>query len=133
MSSYNLSIIVPVYNEISQIEPLIRRLRLLSDDLVKDLIIVDGGSTDGTAERLAEQFMVVTSKKGRGIQMNTGAQSARGKWLLFLHADTELGPSHIETAILQGVMFHWGRFDVQLTADLSINAQTFPFVIISFT
>ena len=50
MNNFNLSIIVPVYNEAQHAEKLIRRLRLLSDGLVADIIAVDGGSTNGTPD-----------------------------------------------------------------------------------
>ena len=117
MSQFNLSIIVPVYNEADQLEKLIRRLRLLEDGLVKDIIIVDGGSSDGTPEKLSESFTVVHSEKGRANQMNTGAKHANGKWLLFLHADTELTSGHVATAISEGALYKWGRFDVKLSGN----------------
>lgn len=115
MSQFNLSIIVPVYNEADQLEKLIRRLRLFGDGLVKDVIIVDGGSKDGTPEKLAQEFFVMKSEKGRANQMNAGAKVASGTWLLFLHADTELTPGHISTAVSEGALYKWGRFDVKLS------------------
>jgi rSAM/selenodomain-associated transferase 2 len=115
MNNFNLSIIVPVYNEAEHTEKLIRRLRLLNDGLVADIIIVDGGSTDGTAEKLSQQFNVIQSQKGRANQMNAGAKLATGTWLMFVHADTEVAPSHIEAAVSQGAMHKWGRFDVKLS------------------
>ena len=54
--------------------------------------MVDGGSSDGT-EKIAERHgaRVVASALGRGIQLSEGASRARGRWLLFLHADTVPG------------------------------------------
>lgn len=115
MNSFNFSIVVPVYNEAEQVEALIRRLRLLSDGLVTDITVVDGGSTDGTAEKLSEQFNVVSSKKGRSNQMNTGAAVANGTWIMFVHADTEISPGHIEAAVSHGAMNKWGRFNIKLS------------------
>lgn len=61
------------------------------DGLVRQVVIVDGGSTDRTL-RIAEDSGadIVRSEKGRGAQMCAGVAAARFPWLLFLHADTIL-------------------------------------------
>lgn len=63
----------------------------VADGLVRELIISDGGSTDGTVP-IAEEVgaRVVTGASGRGAQLVAGAAAARAPWLLFLHADTAL-------------------------------------------
>lgn len=56
-----------------------------------EIIVVDGGSRDGTipiAE--AASARVIVAPKGRGSQLRAGGEAARGDWLLFLHADTML-------------------------------------------
>ena len=59
--------------------------------LIKDVVIVDGGSGDETLEIAdAAGAEVVHSRKGRGLQLARGAEAARADWLLFLHADTVL-------------------------------------------
>lgn len=57
--------------------------------LVRELIVCDGGSGDLTRE-IAEACgaRIVTSARGRGLQLSKGAEAARGDWLLFLHADS---------------------------------------------
>jgi rSAM/selenodomain-associated transferase 2 len=61
--------------------------------LVKQVIVSDGGSTDETLTVAdAAGCDVVTGERGRGRQLRAGAKIAKGKWLLFLHADTVLGP-----------------------------------------
>jgi rSAM/selenodomain-associated transferase 2 len=58
---------------------------------VPDLVVVDGGSRDGTREiALAAGARVVEAPRGRGVQLGAGAEAAREDWMLFLHADTRL-------------------------------------------
>jgi rSAM/selenodomain-associated transferase 2 len=73
------------------------------------VIVVDGGSDDGTAGLAAGLCdRVMSAPRGRAAQMNAGAREARGDILLFLHADTRLP----ENFILDRHV--WGRFDVRI-------------------
>ncbi|MFP5384834.1 MAG: TIGR04283 family arsenosugar biosynthesis glycosyltransferase [Bacteriovoracia bacterium] len=82
-----ISVIIPVLNER---ENLVRHIPLLlSAPFVEEVIIADGGSTDGSDKVAASLGVtVVSSPPGRSIQMNSGATVAKGKILYFLHADT---------------------------------------------
>lgn len=82
-----LSIIIPTLNEA---EVLTKALGSLKEH-PSEIIIVDGGSEDNTAE-VASRFTphVFISRRGRGIQQDVGARHSRGRVLLFLHADTKL-------------------------------------------
>jgi len=115
MGRFNVSIVVPVFNEEEQAANLISRLILLQD-YVKDIILVDGGSTDRTVELLSKQFTLISSAKGRANQMNAGAKHASGTWLVFVHADTQFTSRHLNHLIEQATQSQWGRFDVQLDA-----------------
>lgn len=69
----------------------------VADGIVKQVIVSDGGSTDETlAIADAAGCDIVTGEKGRARQMRAGAAASKGKWLLFLHADTALAPGWIE-------------------------------------
>ncbi|WP_129626522.1 TIGR04283 family arsenosugar biosynthesis glycosyltransferase [Candidatus Oscillochloris fontis] len=83
------SIIIPALNEAAGIGQNITTLRALNAEA--EIIVVDGGSSDATAD-LAQTAgaQVVMSERGRGPQCNAGAAQAHGEVLLFLHADTRL-------------------------------------------
>lgn len=110
-----LSIVVPVLNEALEIEATLAHLQPLRQRGAQ-VIVVDGGSHDGTAQ-LARRHAdaVLLTPRGRARQMNAGAASAQGAVLLFLHADTQLPPNAdqlIEAALAGGAL--WGRFDVTI-------------------
>ena len=77
-----------------------------------EVIVVDGGSTDGTAEAAAGLCdRILSAPRGRASQMNAGARVATGEVLLFLHADTRLPPQADALVLGSGL---WGRFDVEI-------------------
>ncbi|MES2295490.1 MAG: TIGR04283 family arsenosugar biosynthesis glycosyltransferase [Pseudomonadota bacterium] len=113
----NLTIIVPVLNEMGELPGLLERLLPLLRQGV-EVLIADGGSVDGSAD-LAEcaGFTVVRGPRGRARQMNAGAAAAHGSVLLFLHADTRL-PDGAATLVLRSLAdgkHRWGRFDVGIS------------------
>jgi rSAM/selenodomain-associated transferase 2 len=82
-----LTVIIPAWNEAPLIADCVRNAARLGDEV----IVVDGGSADATAElaRLTGARVLV-SEKGRGPQLRVGADAAQGDLLLFLHADARL-------------------------------------------
>jgi len=113
---FSLSIVVPVWMEASGVVETLGALQPLRA-AGHEVIVVDAGSTDGTA-RLAGPLAdrVVQSEKGRGAQMNAGASVAKGRVLMFLHADTRL-PSNALDCLSEFVPSDkaWGRFNVRLS------------------
>jgi len=87
-----VSIIVPALNEAAQIRETIQSLQGLEGD--KEVLVVDGGSDDGTVE-IARSLgvTVLMSARGRGAQQHAGALHSRGEILWFVHADT-IPPRH---------------------------------------
>ena len=109
-----LSIVVPALNEAAGIRAALEALAPLRAR-GHEVIVVDGGSTDGTAE-LAAPFCdrLLRTSKGRALQMNAGAHAANGDALIFLHADTRL-PADADRAVLAALVHStWGRFDVRI-------------------
>ncbi len=89
-----VSIIVPVFNESKSLRATLDLLGARADT---DVVIVDGGSADGTLEiARTAGFNAITSECGRAHQMNAGAAATRGEVLLFLHADTLLPEGALE-------------------------------------
>ncbi|MDJ0807322.1 MAG: glycosyltransferase, partial [Gammaproteobacteria bacterium] len=89
-----VSVIIPTINEA---DTLPRLLQGLADqqDINLEIIVVDGGSTDGT-QRIAmtQRARLFETTAGRGHQMNRGATQASHSLLLFLHADSVLTTPH---------------------------------------
>ncbi|PPR60253.1 MAG: hypothetical protein CFH10_01603 [Alphaproteobacteria bacterium MarineAlpha4_Bin2] len=87
-----LSIVIPTYNAAHTLGPTLAALaQIEAVGLIKEVIVTDGGSTDGTLAGARETGAVlVNSDRGRGPQLRTGASAATASWLLFLHADTVL-------------------------------------------
>ncbi len=99
-TALRISVIIPVLNEVARIDAM---LAGLGDFELHEVIVVDGGSSDGTPERLAALGAVsLTSPPGRGAQMNVGAAHATGDVLLFLHADATLPEGAVEA--MRGVL-----------------------------
>lgn len=113
-----ISVIIPTLNERAVLAQTLARTAALG---FREIIVIDGGSTDGTV-RLAEaccaraaNARVMTASRGRARQMNEGAKTSQGEALLFLHADTQLpeDAGRIIESALADPTIKGGRFDVQ--------------------
>ncbi len=103
-----ISVIIPTYNEEANIKSTIQALwKNDVEHLVKQVIVVDGGSSDDTLKMATIEgvLAVVSPRKGRAAQMNYGASLAKQTVLYFLHADSAPPPAfstQIVSAILAG-------------------------------
>jgi len=100
-----ISIIIPVLNEEKSLPKLLDYLlEIKNPKIIKELIIVDGGSSDSTLDILKSypSIIVLQSEKGRAKQMNFGAKTATAKVLYFLHCDT-FPPKNFDVAIVEQV------------------------------
>ncbi|MBI4057416.1 MAG: TIGR04283 family arsenosugar biosynthesis glycosyltransferase [Elusimicrobia bacterium] len=84
------SVILPVWNEEARIQDCLLRIREQSPE--SEIVVVDGGSSDRTAERAANlaHRIVKLSYPNRGVQLHRGAEASSGEFLLFLHVDCVL-------------------------------------------
>jgi len=113
------SIIVPVFNEALLIRPFLLHLRERAPEA--EIIVADGGSSDGTvdlATGLCDQL--VRSEPSRAMQMNTGARTARGEILWFVHVDVELPLGCLDEIgrIMDGPNVVGGYFRIRLPQGL---------------
>ena len=100
-----ISIIIPMLNEADNISNLLNHLsKNSSKQNIAGIIIVDGGSTDGS-QSIISKFKNITllhSEKGRAKQINLGAKNAKGNILYFLHADS-FPPQYFDKHIINEI------------------------------
>ena len=116
-SSKGISVIIPTLNEA-------KTIRKTISNLIKsrqtEIIVVDGGSRDDTAQ-LAKSFgiRVMTTGPSKAKQMNVGAAAAKGDVLLFLHADTRLPDNFVEKILSAASQkgFCAGAFTLAINSD----------------
>lgn len=111
----SVALIVPLLNEASTLPACLERLRVCGAD---ELLLVDGGSSDGSRELLEQSGLDwLDSPAGRASQMNAGAAAASSDILLFLHADTVFDSRHLADVrqAMRDPAVVGGRFDVRLS------------------
>jgi len=110
-----VAVVIPVLNELAQLPRLLDRCR---EWMADEVILVDGGSTDGSLELLQKSGVRwLATRRGRATQMNTGASQLNSDIILFLHVDTTISSSNILAIgkAMQEPEIVGGRFDVRLS------------------
>lgn len=84
----SISIIIPVLNDKKPLQDLLRHLALAPMRELFEILVVDGGSTDGVKDVIPPSVKLIqTDKACRAAQMNAGARAATGEVFYFVHAD----------------------------------------------
>jgi len=116
-----ISIVVPVLNEAERIDACLDHAlaQAYATGQIVEVIVVDGGSTDGTVARAKAREeklgpdrirVIAATRRGRARQLNAGAREAKGDVVVFLHVDTELPPdavTRIARAVGDGADYGW--------------------------
>lgn len=106
-----ITLIVPIYNESSTIEAMLRQLDALTGDW--EILFADGGSSDDTLAKIGDRYPVLKCPKGRANQMNFAAKQASADVLWFVHCDSRIprdAHSQISAAVENGA--RWGCFHI---------------------
>jgi len=85
-----VSVIIPALNEAQNIRQCVDAARREYAGNRVEIVVVDGGSTDGTLDQVPAGVVTLSAPRGRALQMNHGARASRGQLLVFCHADTQL-------------------------------------------
>ena len=126
--SVRLTVVVPAYGEGVRIADTVARLRTelatVAENGGLEIVVVDDGSSDDTAERAraagADQVLVLPQNRGKGRAVRTGALAARGRTVAFTDADLSYAPEHL-LHLLEEVEAGW---DVVVGSRRHIQATT---------
>ena len=100
-----LSVVVPVFNELANLDPLVERVRATLDGLALswELVTVDDGSSDGSGDRLDElaateprlRALRLAHHAGQSAALEAGFRHARGRWIAVTDADLQTYPADL--------------------------------------
>lgn len=117
------SIIIPVYKEKEIINDIIQKLKTLENNDRSEIIVVDGDQNKSTLKYISDNSVIkISAAKGRAVQMNTGADFAKGEILIFLHADTILPFNALNKIgkIIKNKKYKAGAFNLSIDSKKNI-------------
>ena len=100
-----VSVIIPALNEAQNIQQAIAAARRNYTPAEVEIVVADGGSTDGTPDLVPPGVTLIRSPSGRAVQMNRGAAASHGEILVFCHADSQL-PAGWREAVIEALSHH---------------------------
>lgn len=114
----DFSVIIPVYREEQRIDASVAGVLALRGAERTEIIVVDGGagSTIEAMQASDPRVRGLVSPQGRGVQLNYGARQARGKYLVFLHADTRLPRDGLQALEAALQTYEAGAFDIRIVS-----------------
>ena len=104
MSIEKLSVIIPVYNEENTVQAILKRVGAVAlvNDIEKEIVIINDGSTDGTEGKIQEflqhhsqldiRYLSQHKNQGKGAAIHRGIREASGEYLIIQDADLEYDP-----------------------------------------
>ena len=120
MDECAFSIVVPVLNETERINSVTEHINSQGKGFGYEIIVVDGDTQGSTIGAIHDNSVrTIKTQKCRARQMNAGAAMARGKILIFLHADTELPDNALKkiSEVLENQQYVGGAFDLAIDSD----------------
>ncbi|MFN2608709.1 MAG: glycosyltransferase [Acidimicrobiales bacterium] len=126
--TYRLSVVVPAYHEANRIADTVARLKaalaVAEDGGPVEVVVVDDGSGDGTADRAraaaADQVLVLPANRGKGAAVRAGVLAARGRTIAFIDADLSYRPEQLLKLLTEVE----GGFDVVVGSRQHAEATT---------
>ena len=96
-----VSVVIPVLNDQPALEVLLRSLTPFQE---LEIVVVDGGSNEGSIHERQQPVRLLRTERGRAVQLSAGVASTQRPWLWFLHADSVVTGTVVELSYLNDLV-----------------------------